>query len=295
MKLSYILLILIVPIFNIHGQQDSLIREQQQMIGELSGKYEWNGKSLNARSSSEERNLARDYLKDKIRSLGLEPKEHTYLMPNLNPLIDLLFAPFKGANVYTILEATEKIDEYIVLGAHFDTEVGCPGAIDNGTGVTLIFSVVKKLQSLDYRSKNIILIFFDQEEEELVGSQAFARHLKKEGLKIHSVHTVDTIGWDADGDGTVELELPSAELEMVYTQVSQRIGQTFHLTRVNSTDHHSFRKLGYPAIGLTDEYVNGDYAPYKDTPQDIYETVNFEFLAKSTVFVYEVIKEIINQ
>lgn len=295
MKLSHLLLVLIVPFSNIYSQQEALIEEQQQMIGELAGKYEWNGRKLSARSSSRERDLARDYLKDKIRSLGLEAKEHTYLMPNLNPLIDLLFSPFKGANVYTILEATEKSDEYIVLGAHFDTEVGCPGAIDNGTGVALIFSVVRKLQSVDYRAKNIILVFFDQEEEELVGSQAFAKYLKNEKMKIHSVHTVDTIGWDADGDGAVELELPSEELEMIYKRVSQRKGYTFHLTRVNSTDHHSFRKLGYPAIGLTDEFVNGDYAPYKDTPQDTYETVNFDFLAKSTLFVYDVINEIISR
>lgn len=286
-------LILLGFILNVQAQD--LIAEQQKMIGELTGKFEWNGQRLQARSSSEERALAREFLKDKIHSLGLEPKEQAYLMPNLNPLIDLLFSPFKGANVYTVLESTEKSDEYIVLGAHFDTEVGCPGAIDNGTGVALIFSVVTRLQALDYRSKNIILVFFDQEEEELVGSQAFAQFLKDENMKIHSVHTVDTIGWGADGDGTVELELPSSELEMIYKKVSLLKGYAFHVTRVNSTDHHSFRKHGYQAVGLTDEFVNGDYTPHKDTPQDTYETVNFDFLAKSTWFVYEVIKEIIGR
>lgn len=289
-----LILIGLLQVHSSYGQQ-TLIEEQQQMIGEFSGAIEWEGTTLNARSSSEERGLARDYLKDRIRSLGLEPKEDTYLMPNLNPLIDLLFSPFKGANIYTILPATIESEEYVVLGAHFDTEVGCPGAIDNGTGVALIYSVVKKLQSEQNRSKNIILVFFDQEEEELVGSQAFAKFLKKKQWKIHSVHTFDMVGWDEDGDGEMELELPTPELEKAYYEVASRFEIPLYVTSINSTDHHSFRQVGFPAIGVNEAYGKRDSSPFKDTPEDTFETVNFDYLANCTLFVSEVIKEIISQ
>lgn len=288
-------LICLLHVHTSYGQTEKLIEEQQKFIGQFSGAIEWEGNRLSARSSSEERDLARDYLKDRIRSLGLEPKEDTYLMPNLNPLIDLLFSPFKGANIYTILPATTESDEYVVLGAHFDTEVGCPGAIDNGTGVALIYSVVKKLKSVQNRSKNIILVFFDQEEEELVGSQAFAKYLKSEELNIHSVHTFDMVGWDEDGDGEMELELPTPELEKAYYEVASRLEIPLYVTSINSTDHHSFRQVGFPAIGVNEAYGKRDSSPFKDTPEDTFETVNFNYLAKCTLFVSEVIKEIISQ
>lgn len=278
-----------------HGQVDPLIREQQQLIGRLSGKFLMeDGTYLKSRDTPENRKIARQYLMAQMKEIGLEPQEHAYRMPNLNPLIDMLFSPFKGANVYATIPASNQNDEYVVLGAHYDTELYCPGAIDNASGSTLIYSVAKMLNSLSKRGMNVIIVFFDQEEEELVGSRAFAKYLKAENLKIHSVHTFDMVGWDADGNKEIELELPTPSLEEAYTDKASEMGIPLYVTRINSTDHHSFREAGFPAIGINEAYGKRDTTPYKDTPEDVYETVNFEYLAESTRFVFEVIKEIIN-
>lgn len=275
-------------------ETDKIIQEQKQLIGELSGEVQLaDGSKLTARSRKEERTRARKLLMEKMSSLGLGPQEHSYWMRNLNPLIDLLFSPYKGANVYCILPSTIKSDEYVILGAHFDSELECPGAIDNGSGVAMMMTLLRKLSSLEFRNRNVIVVLFDQEEENLVGSRAFANFILDQGYKVHSVHTVDTIGWDADGDRAIEMELPSEELRTIYRKVALRNNQILYETRVNSTDHHSFRQLGFDAIGLTDELVNKDYAPYKDTPQDTFDTVNFEFLAHATLFVFDVMKEIL--
>ncbi len=270
--------------------------EQESIISILSGNTPLpNGEIITNRSSKHNRELTRTYLSDLISDLNLTPEIQNYKMPNLNPLIDLLFNPFSGANVYTILPSTTKSDEYIILGAHFDTERNCPGAIDNATGVALIYSVLHQLTTLEKRDKNVIVIFFDQEEEDLIGSQAFAKYCKKEALNIHSVHTFDTMGWDRDNDKAVELELPSESLESLYSSHANALDIPFHITKVNSTDHQSFRALGYNAIGLTDEYANGDYAPYKDTENDTYDTVNFEYLESCTNLVYSAIKDLVTQ
>ena len=42
-----------------------------------------------------------------------------------------------GANVYTILPATEPSNDYIVTGAHYDSPEDSPGANDNATGCAL--------------------------------------------------------------------------------------------------------------------------------------------------------------
>lgn len=271
-----------------------LVDEQKKIISELSGftKLE-DGTTIPSRSTKEERQLTRDYLTQLIASIGLTPELQEYRLPNVNPLVDLLFDPYKGANVYTILPATQQSDQYIVIGAHFDTERNCPGAIDNATGIAITFGVIKKLTALKERNVHIILVYFDQEEEDLVGSQAFAQKLKKEAFNVLSVHTLDTMGWDRDGDHAVELELPTEFLKQTYTAVGKKLGIPIYDTKVSSTDHHSFRELGFQATGLTDELLNGDYAPYKDTPKDTYDTVNFEYVASCTTLVYEVLKELI--
>ena len=277
------------------SSDSKLLIEQKQIIAKLSGysKLE-SGKTISSRSTKKERQLTREYLSELISSIGLKSELQEYKLPNVNPLVDLLFEPFKGANVYTVLPSTVPSDAYIIIGAHFDTERNCPGAIDNATGVAISFGVIKKLFELKQRNVNVILVYFDQEEEDLIGSQAFAKKMKEDELNILSVHTLDTMGWDRDEDKAVELELPSEFLEQAYTDVGKKLGIPIYTTKVNSTDHHSFRELGFKATGLTDELLNGDYAPYKDTPQDTYDTVNFEYVQSCTELVYEVIKEMIH-
>jgi Zn-dependent M28 family amino/carboxypeptidase len=275
-------------------RKSELLNEQKKIIGQLSGHTALEkGNFINSRSTKEERQLTREYLSELIKSIGLTPEYQEYNMPNVNPIVDLLFKPFKGANVYTILTSTKQSDEYIVIGAHFDTERNCPGAIDNASGIAISFGVIKKLMELEERNINVILVYFDQEEEDLIGSQAFAKKLKKEKLKILSVHTLDTMGWDRDGDKAVELELPTEFLKNTYTKIGKKLGIPIYSTKVNSTDHHSFRELDFNATGLTDELLNGDYAPYKDTKKDTYETVNFDYVTSCTKLVYEVVKELI--
>lgn len=291
---KYLLLFLFLIYLNSFSQDLSL--EQKEIISVLSGNSKSPiGKTITNRSSIENRQLTREYLSYLIENLNLEAQIQNYKMPNVNPLIDLLFNPFVGANVYTILPSTEKSDNYIILGAHFDTERHCPGAIDNATGMTIIYSVLKELKTLSFRNKNIIVVFFDQEEENLIGSQAFAKYCLKDELNIHSVHTFDTMGWDRDGDKAVELELPTKDLKELYEKNAKLLNIPLYEINVNSTDHHSFRELGFNAVGLTDELMNGDYAPFKDTKKDTFQTVNFEYVLSCTNLVYETIKDIVTQ
>jgi hypothetical protein len=293
-----LLLLFLFAIFQTYvcAQESALLIEQKQIIAELSGHIKLkDGSVIASRSSKQEREQARVYLLDLFKSLGLKPERQTYTLPNVNPLVDLLINPFKGANVYKVLPATQASDMYVIVGAHFDSERNCPGAIDNATGTAISFGVIKRLANLKNRKVNAILVYFDQEEEELIGSQAFARKLQKEAYKVLSVHTLDTMGWDRDDDHAIELELPTEDLMQLYQTKGAQLGIPIHITKVNSTDHHSFRELGFNATGLTDEYVNGDYTPYKDTAKDTYETVNFEYVASTTELLYQVLKHIIQE
>ncbi len=297
-----ILAILLFGFFNLAAQdsllavQNSFKEEQKILVGALSGATKIDADhQLKGRWTVEERALTRTYLSKWIDQIGLKAEEQPYNMPNLNPLLDILIDPYEGTNLYTIVPATVSSDEYIILGAHYDTDRDCPGANDNASAVALIASVAKRINTLKIRTKNLLIVFFDQEEEELVGSKAFVRFLKSKPFNINTVLTVDQMGWDMDGDRNVELELPTPQLEALFKKMAIPLGITVYSTKVDATDHYSFREAGYVAAGLTEEFVHQDTSPYKDTPKDTYDTLNFEYLASSTYLVYTVMEALVTK
>ena len=181
----------------------------------------------------------------------------------------------------------------MVLGAHYDSKLTCPGAIDNATGVALALGVMQQVRLLTDRHKHVLLVLFDQEEEESVGSQAFVRLLQKENFPIHSVHTFDMAGWDADGNGEVELGAPSPRFRAIYEKHALTLGIPTYVTAGGSTDYQSFLKKGYEVIGVNEAVSKGDFSPYKDTPRDTYDTVNFCYLEQVTTFVSAVLGDLI--
>lgn len=253
--------------------------------------------SIYDRWSSQEKRVSLEYLKQILEKIGLEPVFHTYSIPNTNFAVDLLIEPLNGTNIYATLPATSGSDEYVIMGAHYDTGgKNIPGAIDNGSGIALILSVLRKVKKLEFRNKNLMVVFFDQEEEGIsAGSTAFANYLNKTDSKVHSVHTFDMVGWDSDNNKEIELELPSKEIEDIYRKHASLLNIPIYTTNTNSSDHYSFIKAGINAVGVSQAYGKGDNSGKKDTPEDKYHLVNFEYLESATKLAYEVIKEIINE
>ena len=277
---------------------------QKQVVGQLSGKFELaDGIKLSSRWSPKERALTRHYFKAIINQLELTPIEHRYRHANINFGADLLIEPFKGTNLYTVLPATIESNDYILLGAHYDSglENGA-GAIDNATGVALIYSVLRELQKVSNRKQHVMMVFFDQEEEDNVGSKAFIKLIKKKGWNITSVHCFDMVGWDGNQDDAMEIFTASKDLENKYLTLAKSMNKKlFNLVlnpvgyKNSSTDFDEFLKNGFNAIGAGECFYHRDSTPYKDTIDDTFETVNFDYLLSSTTFIETVIKNLLSE
>jgi Zn-dependent M28 family amino/carboxypeptidase len=224
------------------------------------------------RSTTTERDTARAYLADQLARMGWDPQLQSY--PT-------------GANVYAAIESTTGSAQRIVVGAHFDTVAGSPGANDNATGVAAALAVARYLRDTPCRGPTVIVAFFDEEELGLFGSRAFVPSLA--GLDVTAVHTIDQIGWDGDGDRRFELELPTAALEQEYDAAAADLGVPVTRTTTQGTDHQAFRDAGYPAVGLTEEFVEGDTTPYRHTPQDTPATVDVDYAVLGAELVGDVV------
>ncbi|MFC1731042.1 M28 family metallopeptidase [candidate division KSB1 bacterium] len=252
---------------------------QTDIMAKLTGAEEISpGVTIPNRNTPENREIARQYIFDTLREFGYEPVRHPYRED--------------GENVYAVLDATAESDEYVLLGAHFDSVRDCPGANDDGSGTVMVLTIARMMKQVKGRSKNMIFVLFDEEERRMQGSGAFAQKLQDEGLNVVSVHTIDQMCWDEDGDRAIELEIPYDGAVELYAEAKEAAGFTFtiHITEETGSDHRSFRRLGFNAVGLTEEYRNGDTTPHYHKPTDTFDTVNFEFMLSSTLLTYEAMK-----
>ena len=252
---------------------------QTDIVGRLCGQTDITpGVKLTNRASAGNRQTARDYMKKLFEDMGLSPLEHNY---------------GTGTNVYAQLPSTSGGPQSVVFGAHYDSVMVAPGANDNATGVAAVYAVARYAAKLPCRSKGLIFVLFDEEESGLIGSKQFATKLKSDGTSIHSVHTIDQMGWDQDGDRAIELELPDMGLRELYEAAVTKLGVTIAMknTTTASTDHSSFRPT-FLAIGLTEEYTSGDTTPYYHKAGDTFDTVNFPYLLSTTVLVNQVVADL---
>ena len=227
------------------------------------------------RSTVAQRNAARSYLMGELSALGLEVSLDSY---------------GSGASVVGRLPATTAgATSWVLIGAHFDTVPGSPGADDNATGVAAVLGAARDLAAQPCRTRGLIVAAFDQEEVGLIGSTQLAGHLFAAGTSLAAAHTVDQVGWDRDGDHRFEIELPSAALWAEYQAAAATVGVPVVRTTTGSTDHVSFRERGYAAAGVTEEFVGGDTTPHYHTSGDTLATVDLGYTARAARLVARVV------
>lgn len=214
------------------------------------------------RATVTQRATARTYLSAQLTSFGWTAMQQDY--PG-------------GQNIYATIPATMGgTGKEIIVGAHFDTVTGSPGANDNASGSVVVLAIARFLVDVPCRTAPVTVVLFDQEETGLFGSRAFA--MQRTPANVRAVHTIDQVAWDSDGDRRFELESPTAALEAEWRAAAQIVGVPVTKTTTQGTDHESFRNRGFGAIGLTEEYVGGDTTPFRHQAGDTPSTVNADYL-----------------
>jgi Zn-dependent M28 family amino/carboxypeptidase len=206
------------------------------------------------------------------------------------------------ANVVTELKGSDRAREIVVVGAHYDSVVGAPGANDNGTGVALLVEMSRALAP-ESLSRTVRFVAFVNEEPpyfltEAMGSRVHARRARRRGEDIVAMLSLETLGYYADAHGSqrypppfgalypsrgnflaVVGNLPSRRLVVEFlhhfmsaTDFPVEAIATFEsIPGVNWSDHWSFWKEGYPALMLTDTapFRYPEYHSSRDLPDRI--------------------------
>ena len=129
----------------------------------------------------------------------------------------------------------------ILLGAHYDRVDEGNGAVDNASGAAAVLELLAALKSQPVKNAAVSAVFFDVEEEGLIGSAHYVEARNKKGLPSLFINFDvfaygDTL-WVGARDAKAGLALMvarAAALDNVTTQIGPAYPPSDHLSFVNA-------------------------------------------------------------
>ncbi|MEO8070345.1 MAG: M20/M25/M40 family metallo-hydrolase [Acidobacteriota bacterium] len=205
--------------------------------------------------------------------------------------IEAHFSQDTGANGFNIIgeiPGTDKADEIVLLGAHFDSWHGATGATDNASGSAAMMEVLRILKATGLRPRRTIRIGLWGSEESgqwngletgLIGSQTYARdHLgtretpKPELAKLAAYFNLDNGTGPIRGVWTMRNPAVMPIFE-AWSEAVTDLGVALISPRdVSQTDHVSFDRLGVPAFQFVQERYEYNSRTHH-TNMDVYDRI----------------------
>lgn len=209
---------------------------------------------------------AQNWILGKFQSYGLDVELHDFYMPGGQA----------SDNVIATLTGTVYPDEYVVLGAHYDSYAGGdnePGADDNATGTAGILEAARIMSQYQF-DRSIIFATWSGEEYGLYGSDAWATEAASNEMNILGYFNIDMAGYLEPGDEIhTDIIAPASagELKQFYKDVCAIYLPDFQTNNGalsgGDSDHTSFNNNGYQGIFPFEDSQN--YSPYIHSSNDL--------------------------
>lgn len=234
---------------------------------------------------------AADFIEAELKQAGYEVERQGY--------------DVKGKICYNMtaeIRGHEKANEIIVIGGHYDSVSGCPGANDNGTGALAVVALAREFAGKRFARTLRFVTFVNEEppyfQTAAMGSRIYARRCRKRRENIVAMLSLETIGYYSDEPGSQKYPFPFSLfypetgnfIAFVANTRSRRLVRqviaTFRrearfpsegvatfgwLPGIGWSDQWSFWQEGYPGIMVTDTapFRYPHYHRVTDTPDKI--------------------------
>lgn len=212
----------------------------------------------------------------------------------------------------------------LLVGAHYDTVAGTPGADDNASGVAALLELSRLLAKTKPKSEIRFVAFTNEEppffQTGLMGSLVYAHDARQRGDDIRFMVSLETLGFYSDKPGSQKYP---PLFDWFYPDRGNFIGfvsdfgsgdhmgrlsdsfraktkfpvetvRTFQFVPgVGWSDHWSFWQRDYPAVMVTDTapFRNPHYHRETDKP----ETLDYARLTRVTSGLYHAIRAFADQ
>jgi len=251
---------------------------------------------------------AAKYIEKEFLKTGLEVKEDSFQWEGRS---------YK--NIVAEKQGATFPQRVFILGAHYDTVPGSPGADDNASGIAVLLEVARKIQTAHING-SVRFIAFSLEEYNFIGSAHYVEKLKKGEEEILGMVSLEMVGFTGlkqnyppplnpkyypnvgDFIAIVGNERSKELLENICRSFKTHIpqlpfeflivpGKGEGMEEVRLSDHRPFWDHGFPALMVTDTSFLRN--PNYHLPSDTLETLNFEFMREVAIGIYYSIIELV--
>ena len=216
---------------------------------------------------------------------------------------------------------TAQKDQILLIGAHYDTVLGSPGANDNGSGVAALIELSRLFADLEPATTVRFVAFVNEEAPffatELQGSMVYAHLARRRGDDIRLMVCLETMGCYSDKPGSqgypplfkffypdranfigfvsnIRSWSPMRRLAAAFRRGSDFPLETTAMfpfvPGVSWSDHRSFWVQGFRAVMVTDTafYRYPHYHAASDTP----DRLDYSSLSRVTLGLHSALAEL---
>jgi Zn-dependent M28 family amino/carboxypeptidase len=265
----------------------------QALAGDIGERNMWRPQALAAAAA---------YIEGELAALGYRVNSQHYRVSE---------PPGEARNLEVEIPGGQRSREVVVVGAHYDSVFGSPGANDNGSGVAALIELARLLQGAN-PARTLRLVAFVNEEPPFftsgeMGSQLYARRARERGERVSAMLSLETLGYYSDEPRSQRYPFP---LGLLYPATGNFVGFVGNLASaplvrrcvglfraavafpseggalpgaipgVGWSDHWSFWEAGYPAVMVTDTALYR--YPWYHAPGDTPGRLDYGRLARVT-------------
>ncbi|MCM8799231.1 MAG: M28 family peptidase [Candidatus Omnitrophica bacterium] len=236
-----------------------------------------------------------NYIREEFLKLGYSTKEQIFLWQNIT-----------CRNIVAEKEGLNLKGKIIIVGAHYDSVFGSPGADDNASGIAVLLELARLLFNIQL-NKTVRFVAFTNEEPPFfmskgMGSLNYTESLKKEKQDIEMMLCLESVGYYTDEPCSqsypfglnffyphrgnfiamvsnlksktylkkvVDVFKNNSNLEVEFLAVPAGF-----VPEISFSDNWSFWRYGYKALMLTDTAFYR--YPYYHTDKDREENLDFK-------------------
>ena len=210
---------------------------------------------------SAEHDRVRDYLVAQLSNLGLGPQ-----IQNATGVGTRYADAGRVQNILARMPGSQKGGPAVLLVAHYDSVEAGPGAADDSAGIAAILETIRALRAGAPLMHDVIVLFTDGEESDLLGAAAFVREhpWAKDAAMV--------LNFEARGTSGRSLMFETGPSNLDTTRVLRTVPgvtagslfTTIYRTMPNDTDLSELGLLGTPALN----FAFGDGADRYHTSHD---------------------------
>ncbi len=245
---------------------------------------------------------AEDYVYHCLAGLGYPTRKQSFLC--------------QKQEVANVIAGRAAAAGYYILGAHFDTVAGSPGADDNASGVAVLLEAARLAKTLSPPRPWVFIGFTTEEPPTFntlyMGSNVYARQARRDGHHILGMFCLESVGYFRQEPDTQAIPLPlrfmgfpttGNFLGLVSDRRSKPLMQRLQaaltaggrlpvetlavplggylIPETRLSDHANFWDQGYPAVMLTDTAFLRN--PNYHTDRDRLETLDLDAMVELTL------------